>query len=1080
MKRTYLQIKYLALWGGLIFLLPNLVKAKHLPNMTTIQVTNTNDSGSGSLRAAITAANADPALDNIHFNIPGNDPHTITILTNLPTITDNSIIIDGSTQPGWSMGKIMITDGSANINIGLRINGNFCKIYGLYIRDFNWGIWLDSAFGYEIGGLNKGNVMGGNNTGIMAYTDGVNGSIRYNYIGTNATASAAHANSNGIQVQGDNVQITNNIVSGNDDVGILIDNQVTGSYPTNITIENNYIGTNLAGTSAIPNIEDAGIAIESGIGITINNNLISGNNSGININPWDNIDDITISNNKIGTNYAGTSGIGNSKGIETSQDAATNINFTNNTIAFNEYGLYYWCTAENGRASQNSIFCNTTKGIHLCSSANSSILPPIISTANTSQIAGTAAANTSVEIFISENSACGTAPCQGETYLGTAMTDLNGDWNIVGSFPADTEITAITISTTGNTSIFADCVTTISVPNSCQAINGTTILVTNTNDSGAGSLRQAIECANADVNLDNIHFNISGNGPYTIQLVTELPDITDVGVVIDGATQPNWSMGDIILDGTNISDSFTRGLYYRADYGEVYGLYLTNFSHAIYLGASNCRVGAMMKGNVINSVDVGISVLYDNTIVQANRIGTDPTGMTAIPIANNGISVNHFDGINNTQILNNLISACGDANYEGGINVGIDSGYDIIIQDNYIGTNATGTAALANVNGIRIAHQSSNVNITNNLIGGFTDNGVSFVSNGDAFKVQNATISGNTVGTDITGTVQLTTGTFGLNVSGKNLVIENNLVAFASIDGIQTDGDFNNRISQNTIFCNAINGIDLNTSAVTGPPQITSGSTTQIEGTVIANATVEVFMNDNTDCAGLPCQGKTYLGSTTANNSGIWILTGSFVGGASVTATATSTANNSSEFSECFTIQGSPNAFSISGYILDRNDSGLEGVTVQLDSETSMITDASGYYEFTDLDANTNYVIRPINNSDINNGVSIVDVIQTKSHSIGTSLLQTPYHIIAADVNSSESISIFDVIQIKAVANNLATEFPSNTPSWRFIPADYNFSDPTDPFPFPETRTYTNLMEDLTNQNFIGIKIGDTNSSATP
>ena len=64
-----------------------------------------------------------------------------------------------------------------------------------------------------------------------------------------------------------------------------------------------------------------------------------------------------------------------------------------------------------------------------------------------------------------------------------------------------------------------------------------TFTVTNTNDSGAGSLRQTIADANTHVGLDTIAFNIPGAGIHAIAPVTALPAVTDP-VLIDGYTQP--------------------------------------------------------------------------------------------------------------------------------------------------------------------------------------------------------------------------------------------------------------------------------------------------------------------------------------------------------------------------------------------------------------------------------------------------------------------------------------------------------------------------------------------------------------
>ncbi|MDQ3754414.1 MAG: hypothetical protein M3371_06750 [Acidobacteriota bacterium] len=69
-----------------------------------------------------------------------------------------------------------------------------------------------------------------------------------------------------------------------------------------------------------------------------------------------------------------------------------------------------------------------------------------------------------------------------------------------------------------------------------------TIVVTNTNDSGAGSLRQAILDANATAGTQTIAFNIPGSGVQTISPLSALPTITDA-VVIDGTTQPRFKIG---------------------------------------------------------------------------------------------------------------------------------------------------------------------------------------------------------------------------------------------------------------------------------------------------------------------------------------------------------------------------------------------------------------------------------------------------------------------------------------------------------------------------------------------------------
>src|SRR5437879_1051424 len=67
----------------------------------TLTVTNSNDSGTGSLRQAILDANNNFGLDTIVFDIPGTNVHTIVLATPLPSIADPAVI-DGTTQSGFT------------------------------------------------------------------------------------------------------------------------------------------------------------------------------------------------------------------------------------------------------------------------------------------------------------------------------------------------------------------------------------------------------------------------------------------------------------------------------------------------------------------------------------------------------------------------------------------------------------------------------------------------------------------------------------------------------------------------------------------------------------------------------------------------------------------------------------------------------------------------------------------------------------------------------------------------------------------------------------------------------------------
>jgi len=140
-----------------------------------------------------------------------------------------------------------------------------------------------------------------------------------------------------------------------------------------------------------------------------------------------------------------------------------------------------------------------------------------------------------------------------------------------------------------------------------------------------------------------------------------------------------------------------------------------------------------------------------------------------------------------------------------------------------------------------------------------------------------------------------------------NIKIENN-VFFNCYYAIRTyaAGVY---ISKNIMSCNTIpiygNINDVNDFQSTSIPIITEASLTSIVGTAQPNHVIEVFIDDNPDCQNnYTCQGYTYLGTTTTDNLGDWILPGSFPLATYdiLTATATDSIQGTSSFSDCFTI----------------------------------------------------------------------------------------------------------------------------------------------------------------------------------
>jgi hypothetical protein len=143
-------------------------------------------------------------------------------------------------------------------------------------------------------------------------------------------------------------------------------------------------------------------------------------------------------------------------------------------------------------------------------------------------------------------------------------------------------------------------------------------------------------------------------------------------------------------------------------------------------------------------------------------------------------------------------------------------------------------------------------------------------------------------------------------------------------------------------------------------------------------------------------------------------------------------------------------------------------------------TGPNGLYEFQNLVEDANYVVTPGKDIDPLNGVSTYDLVLMSKHILQIELLPTPYKIIAADINNTGTVTAVDMVELRKLILFIDTEFQNNT-SWRFVDAEFVFPNPTNPWAtsFPEVFSVNGLSEDEI-ANFIGIKIGDLNGSASP
>ena len=434
------------------------------------------DDGTGTctLRAAIQQANAVPGSDVIEFGI-GSGAQTITPNSALPAITD-PVVIDGSTQPGYAGSPIIELNGSSTVSAnGLLIatGGSGSRIRNLVINRFG------GQAGINVASTAPGNIIEGN------------------FIGVDVAGTAAAANTFGVYVASSGNTIggasssARNVISGNTG-GLRVDG---GSN----TVQGNYIGTNAAATAAVPNSD--GLIIVGGSGNTIGgtsegeSNVISGNTQvGIRIT-GSAASGNTVRGNFIGSDASGAPTLGNSgNGIFVSGGAHDNViggasPGAGNVIADNgNPGVGITGSGGGNLISRNSIFENFGSGDRLgINLGTDQVTPndpqdpdvgangfqnfPILTSAVTSggtttvdgSLNSTPTASFQLEFFSSP--ACDTSGSgEGKVFIGamSVTTDAGGDedfsFGSVTPVPDGHVVTATATSDPGNsTSEFSQC-----------------------------------------------------------------------------------------------------------------------------------------------------------------------------------------------------------------------------------------------------------------------------------------------------------------------------------------------------------------------------------------------------------------------------------------------------------------------------------------------------------------------------------------------------------------------------------------------------------------------------------------------
>lgn len=496
-------------------------------------------------------------------------------------------------------------------------------------------------------------------------------------------------------------------------------------------------------------------------------------------------------------------------------------------------------------------------------------------------------------------------------------------------------------------------------------------IVTNTKDSGAGSLRGAIIKANNNPGTDTIIFNLPGTGVHTIVVGAQLPIITDP-VILNGASQPLCNHPCIEISGQN--HNAPHGFEIAAGNSTVRGFILNRFGAGIklrdrggnvivgnYIGTNASGTGALPNENGI-TIDSGganhiggliglnpggacqgdCNLISGNSgngiklrgpgangeIIQGNFIGVNASGRGPLGNRQDGILVadsphNQIGG--STPAARNIISG-----NMIGIELGLGGAHDNVIQGNYIGTNSAGSGAIPNRPGMYIGGGSASTLIVGNLISGNAEAGVNIAPTaGGRHK-----FIANRIGVSAGGSA-LGNGLPGIRISSSNNIVggtapgDANTIAFNGQQGVQIEQGTGNSFRLNSVFNNggAFLGFNLGPGRTQpndpgdgdgGPNKYQNYPTIKkvvrkLSGLIVraslnsrpnARYTIDLYLSPACDTKGAG-EGKTALGSmdVTTDGSGnvsfrkVFLLSAS--PGQVVTATATDSAGNTSEFSYC-------------------------------------------------------------------------------------------------------------------------------------------------------------------------------------
>jgi titin len=827
----------------------------------TLIVSNTSASGPGSFQQAILDANATDGLDTVVFQIPGAGVHTIAPTNALPPITD-PVVIDGTTQPGFA-GTPLIQLNGANAGTtsdGLRLPAGNSTIRGLVISGYGGaGVHVQAPGGTN---LIQGNFIGTDPTGTLSLGNG-----------------QSPLQTGGLWIDGSSGNLiggpysTNrNLISGNSGPGLFLQ----GQNCTNNTVQGNLIGTSVSGAAPLRNSNNGISLYNAGlnqIGGTsaATRNIISGNGgSGVYLSGAGATGDL-VQGNYIGTDATGSVALPNAGDGVTAQGAG------GNTVGGTNAG------------AGNLLSGNRQGGVGLKGAGS-----------DTNLVQGN---------FIGTDAS-------GRLALGNALSGITifgGNSNLVGG---TTTAARNIVSANKLAGVY---ITTNSAGN---LIQGNFIGLDLTGAAALGNVSNGISIDSSRLNtvggtIAGARNVISGNTGYGIE-------------VFGTAATGN------LLQGNYVGTAVTGQLALTNKYCGMHILSSGNTIGGVATGAGNLISGNGQDGILLDGTNAA------NNMVQGNLIGTVADGTHGLGNGRAGIGISRAPGntIGGTAAsAGNLLSANGDA----GVYLIADGATGNLIQGNTIGTDLTGTVALGNTyEGIYVERAPTNT------IGGAAPGAGNLISGNGTRGIWLTNASWNVIQGNLIGTTRDGLGNLGQVFHGVECEVgacnntiggagtAGNRIAFAQTmyAGVRIRNDStNNAILGNAIFSNGALGIDLAAYGVTPNipcdagaganmaqnypvlAQAVSGNGTGVRGTLNSRRNqpflLQFFANPTCNASGYG-EGQIYLGQqsvVTSNNcsaSFVASLPGSVPAGCVITATATDSANNTSEFSACVPVTLAP------------------------------------------------------------------------------------------------------------------------------------------------------------------------------